>query len=156
VKLPRRRLRPEAVLDRDLRDLLETGSDLLNYFGRKLSDEELREKLREQWRRHGARVTRRFIARHPGQRPACWWWFEAPAPRLVAPPPDGDRWRNWEERDLFQRLLDELFLMQHGLLTARERRVLDKEAAAVKRMADELEKHPPDPVVPDWEKKQVN
>lgn len=131
---PTRKRRPETVLSDDVRRILETGTDL---FGPRLSEDESREKFRGAWRRHGARVTRDFVRRHPGQRPWGWWVFEAPAPRLIAPEPDGVRWRNWEERSLFQRLLDTTFLYKHGLMGAEEHEILEKETIAWRRLMQE-------------------
>jgi hypothetical protein len=131
---------------------LTTGRDLLSYFPQRLSDEELREKLREPWKIHGARVTRDFRRRRPGQRPVCWWWYSAPEPRPIAPDPDGVRWLSWEERDLFQNLLDLSVLVKHGLVTVEEQAVLDRQAAETKRMAlkmikDRAAEEPKDPSV---------
>ncbi len=74
-KLANRRRRPEAKLDGDLRDILETGCDPLGYFTPRLSAQELIERLSEPWQRFGTRVTRDFVRRHPGQRPWAWWQF---------------------------------------------------------------------------------
>jgi hypothetical protein len=132
-------------LDADLRRLFETGRDILGHFSPRLSDEELREKLREPWRRHGARVTRDFVRRHPGQRPACWWWFDAPPePRPRAPEPNPDSaTKTWEERDFLQAFLDRCFLTKHGLLTVAERRILEAQDDEWMRLAEEHGLVPP-------------
>jgi hypothetical protein len=126
-------------LTNELRRVLETGSDALGYFSPRLSPEELRERLREPWRRFGARVTRDYAKRRPGRRPACWWWYDAPEPRPVAPEPGTTpAVRDWTERDLFQALLDQCFLIQHGLLTATEKEALARELAESRRLLENM------------------
>jgi hypothetical protein len=140
-RLPRRKLRPEAVLDNDLRWIFENGRDMFGYFHQRLSDEELRERLREPWKIHGERVTRDFMRRHAaGQRPTCWWWYNVPEPRLIAPDPDGKFLQSWEERDSYQLLLDRSLLIKHGLLTDEEQKAIEIEAAETKRMYEEMKK----------------
>ena len=34
------------------------------------------------WREHGAAILAGWIEERPGTRPACWWRFDAPGPRL--------------------------------------------------------------------------
>ncbi len=96
-------MRKRPTLTKKLRSVLESGRDAMRYFDGPLSDAELRERLRPLWQRFGSRVTKDFARRHPGQRPACWWWFEAPEPRPVAPKPNGSYPKNWRSETFFRR-----------------------------------------------------
>lgn len=144
-------------LTNELRSVLETGSDALGYFSPRLSPKELKERLREPWRRFGARVTRDFMKRHgPGERPWGFWTYDAPEPRFIAPPPDGDKVRTWEESDLLQSLFDQALLIKHGLLAVSEQKTIERQNLEFRRLLESSREEAGDAVPENLPKEMVN
>jgi len=54
---------------------------MMGALGTGLTDAEIAEKLAALWKVHGADFLPRFIAEHPGERPATWWRCCSPEPR---------------------------------------------------------------------------
>jgi hypothetical protein len=136
-------------LNNEVREILETGHDIADYFDPSLTDEQFYEVLHKLWLLHGDEVTRGYIARHPGQRPWSWWEWDAPGPRPDAPSPNGGWLRNWDERDGLQRLFELGFLFGHKLVSAEEEEAIKAENEAMIRWANEvissLKLNTPDP-----------
>jgi hypothetical protein len=101
-------------LTSELRHVLESGFDLLGYFSRHLSPEELCEAWRRCWQMHGAETLRRLAMVDPSIKPLSWFWFSSPVAMRV---PFGERISKTE--------------MRKRLLAAN---LLDAQASAIARM----------------------